>query len=248
MKIVKDNVNKIFDKQFFDVGKKELGVYESYQWEDLYSQFGFLATWVKNHFNPKRVLDVGCAKGFLVKAFKDLGIEAWGVDVSDYAISSAPDDVRSTLYKVDLNKDILPFKDEYFDFVTFLGTIEYLNDHEHCLHEINRVLTMQGGLYLTTIYKKDPRDKVRVNIHDKGYWVEEFQSSGFRFVPQKLDSYRRERLTHTITASQRNTLRFKFGKLLYQTGGYIGKEIVFLVSKLTSSRDYGILLFVKEDK
>lgn len=40
------------------------------------------------------VLDVGCAKGFLVRHLRELGVDAWGCDVSDYAIATAPEDVK----------------------------------------------------------------------------------------------------------------------------------------------------------
>ena len=34
----------------------------------------------------QKVLEIGCAKGFLVKAFQDMGIDAIGIDISSYAI------------------------------------------------------------------------------------------------------------------------------------------------------------------
>lgn len=135
----------MFEEDYFDGGKEELGVFKAYQFENVYPGSKVLAASIKSQFNPTKVLDVGCAKGFLVKAFEDVGINAWGVDVSEYAISNAPVDIRSKLYRVDLNRDILPFKDEYFDFVTFLGTIEYLDNYKHIINEIKRVLRDGGG-------------------------------------------------------------------------------------------------------
>ena len=73
---------------------------------------------------------MGCAKGSLVCAFRDLGISAYGVDVSEYAIASAPDYLRKHLYVVDMDRDTLPFKDGFFDFVTFLGSIVALTGEE----------------------------------------------------------------------------------------------------------------------
>ena len=35
---------------------------------------------------PKSVLDVGCAYGLLVETLRDRGIEAFGMDISEYAI------------------------------------------------------------------------------------------------------------------------------------------------------------------
>jgi len=145
---MKNNINRMFKEDFFDAGKEEPGIYKTYQFENMYPVFKDLATSIKRQFNPTKVLDVGCAKGFLVKAFEDVGINAWGVDISEYAISKAPEDIRSKLYRVDLNRDILPFEDEYFDFVTFLGTIEYLNNHKHAINEIKRVLRDGGGSLL----------------------------------------------------------------------------------------------------
>ncbi|MBA2320135.1 MAG: class I SAM-dependent methyltransferase [Deltaproteobacteria bacterium] len=42
----------------------------------------------------REVLDIGCAKGFLVRHLRELGVDAWGSDVSAYAIESAPDSVK----------------------------------------------------------------------------------------------------------------------------------------------------------
>lgn len=41
------------------------------------------------------VLDFGCAKGFLVRALRLLGVDAYGVDVSQYAISQVPAEISS---------------------------------------------------------------------------------------------------------------------------------------------------------
>ena len=247
------DADKTFGKEFFDTGKGSPGAYKIYRAEDLYPEFRILATWVKSTYNPERVLDTGCAKGFLVEAFKELDVEAFGVDVSKYAISCARPHIRSNLHEVDLNKEALPFEDDYFTFVTWLGTIEYLSNHKHALHEIRRVLRQGGGLFLTTLYREVKGDKFRINIHDRDYWVKEFQSEGLRFMPEKLDDYlqtfnkyRRERLSQKqVSTSQNETLALKLGKLLYRRGGYIGREFVLLMSRFYSS--YGILLFEREE-
>src|SRR5438270_13883388 len=56
--------------------------------------FGTIAEELIKVLQPKRVLDAGCALGFLVEAFWDRGVEAWGMDVSSYAISQVRRDLQ----------------------------------------------------------------------------------------------------------------------------------------------------------
>jgi len=56
--------------------------------------------------------------GALVKAFRGLAIEAYGVDVSQAAISNAPRELRGQLYCLDVTRDRLLFEDEGLDFIT----------------------------------------------------------------------------------------------------------------------------------
>lgn len=50
------------------------------------------AAWV-NHLTlaGKKVLEIGCAKGFLVKDLRDAGVDAYGLDISSYAINACED-------------------------------------------------------------------------------------------------------------------------------------------------------------
>jgi ubiquinone/menaquinone biosynthesis C-methylase UbiE len=140
-------MDKEFCKEYFDSKTGECGTVGSYRFEDIYPRFKRFAIQIKSIFNPTTILDLGCAKGFRCLALKDIGIVCYGVDVSAYAINTAPKEIRPYLYKVDLNKDNLPFKDNSFDLITFVGTIEYLDTQEHSVHEINRVLR-GGGIYI----------------------------------------------------------------------------------------------------
>ncbi|OON99695.1 MAG: hypothetical protein ATN35_01470 [Epulopiscium sp. Nele67-Bin004] len=45
-------------------------------------------------YNPKVVLDAGCAMGFLVEALRNEKVEAYGIDISEYAISRVPQAVK----------------------------------------------------------------------------------------------------------------------------------------------------------
>jgi ubiquinone/menaquinone biosynthesis C-methylase UbiE len=81
------------------------------------------------HFGLKagmRVLDVGCGKGFLVKALlrECPGLEAFGLDISLYALMHCPPDIVGRLHLG--RADSLPFSDNSFDCVLSVNTIHNL--------------------------------------------------------------------------------------------------------------------------
>lgn len=76
-------------------------------------------------FDVRRTLDVGCATGFVVEALRELGLEAEGVDVSQFAVDQAAQGARGHIRFGDLTHR-LPFPDRHFDLVTALETLEHL--------------------------------------------------------------------------------------------------------------------------
>jgi SAM-dependent methyltransferase len=88
-----------------------------------------------------RVLDVGCGKGFLLYEFTQVvpGIEVTGLDISDYAIEHAKEEVKPYLHVGHAKQ--LPFADRSFDFVLTINTLHnlYCYDLDLALREIERV-------------------------------------------------------------------------------------------------------------
>src|SRR6476660_8383941 len=62
---------------------------EPYERNETWSRFfGQVADAIVRELRPRTVLDVGCAMGFLVEELRIRGVEAWGIDVSEYAIAN----------------------------------------------------------------------------------------------------------------------------------------------------------------
>ena len=59
--------------------------------------FGRIADRIVADLAPRSAMDVGCAMGFLVEALRARGVDARGIDVSDYAIGHAHPDVAPYL-------------------------------------------------------------------------------------------------------------------------------------------------------
>ncbi|HTV29263.1 MAG TPA: class I SAM-dependent methyltransferase [Xanthobacteraceae bacterium] len=88
-----------------------------------------------------RVLDVGCAKGFLVKDLMLVcpGLDAFGLDVSAYALTHCEPEAIGRLHLG--SAESLPFPDLSFDAVLSINTIHNLEraDCIRALREMRRV-------------------------------------------------------------------------------------------------------------
>ncbi len=97
-----------------------------------------------DHYGIKpgdKILDVGCGKGFLLYDFTLVvpGVEVYGIDVSQYAIDNAKEEVRDRLTVGSATQ--LPWPDQHFDLVYSLNTLHNLHcyDLDPALREIERV-------------------------------------------------------------------------------------------------------------
>lgn len=87
------------------------------------------------------VLDVGCAKGFMLYDFKKLmpRLNVAGIDISSYACAHSMPEIKPFLSVGDAKK--LPFADGSFDLVISINTVHNLLPDEcrQALREIQRV-------------------------------------------------------------------------------------------------------------
>jgi len=113
--------SKQYGEMYFD-GPREYG-YGGYKYDGRWVP---VAQDIVAHFNLKsgmRVLDVGCAKGFLVKDLMRVcpGLEAFGLDISLYALLRCEPEVVGRLHLGTAEQ--LPFPDRSFDCVLSLNTV-----------------------------------------------------------------------------------------------------------------------------
>ena len=130
-------VSKRFDKDYFD-GDRKYG-YGGYKYDGRWVAF---AEKLIAHYGLKpgdKVLDIGCGKGFLVHDFRKAGMDAYGIDVSAYAIENAMPEVKGFVKEGNAVK--LDFPDKEFDLVVAINTIHNLRIYDlyQALREIERV-------------------------------------------------------------------------------------------------------------
>lgn len=93
---VKGETNEVFDEDYYlrgpQTGKSN---YENYSWKgELTLTY---ATYLRRHLGispSEKVLDVGCARGFLCRALRMGGVQAFGYDISKWAIENCDPHVR----------------------------------------------------------------------------------------------------------------------------------------------------------
>jgi len=151
------NTSRKYGKMYFD-GPREYG-YGGYKYD---GRWKLVAKDIVKYFNLKkkdRVLDIGCAKGFLVKDLLSLGIDAYGIDVSKYALSNCEPEVLDRLYLGSADK--LPFADNSFSAVLAINVIHNL-DRKQCilaLKEIERLAPGRGFVQVDS-YKTLEQKKI----------------------------------------------------------------------------------------
>ena len=115
------------------------------------------------HFNLRpgmRVLDVGCAKGFLVKDLMKVcpGLEVFGLDISYYALMHCELEVVGRLHLGTVER--LPFPDRSFDCVLSINTVHDLPRSRalRALQEIERVSGGRAFVQVDSFYTREQKE------------------------------------------------------------------------------------------
>ena len=110
------------------------------------------------------VLDYGCGAGHLLEQMlKHPGVNFYGLDFSADSIEETR---KKTSGKPNLKELVLierlpsPFKDEQFDSITLIETIEHLQDEElnETMQELLRILKPNGKVFITTPFNENLND------------------------------------------------------------------------------------------
>lgn len=174
-----------FDYDYWD-GSRETG-YGGYKYDGRWRKVADAMVALYGIKPGMRVLDVGCGKGFLLHDFAEAvpGVEIAGIDISQYAIDHAMDDVKPFVQVANANK--LPFPDKHFDLVISITTLHNLYNYDlhAALQEIERV--SRGGKYICVEAYRNEREKVNLMywqltcraFHTPEEWEWIFKQAGY---------------------------------------------------------------------
>ncbi|MFC0271916.1 glycosyltransferase [Metabacillus herbersteinensis] len=150
-----------------------------------YNRDSFNGQWIKffsnigkrmlKEYDLKRVLDVGCAKGFLVECLRDMNVEAYGFDISEYAISNVREDIEPFC-----NVGSIDDPEQYRGFYDFITCIEVL---EHVPEDMAiKAIELMCNNSNRIIFSSSPTDleePTHINVQPPEYWDLLFAKQGF---------------------------------------------------------------------
>tara|TARA_B100001175_G_scaffold317925_1_gene337669 strand:- start:8882 stop:9541 length:660 start_codon:yes stop_codon:yes gene_type:complete len=150
-----------FEKEFFD-GTRETGyggfTYNPKYWTKVVKKFK--EYWKINSNNS--LLDVGCAKGFMLHDFKNElpNLKICGIDISKYAIENSMDSVKGYLSVCNAKK--LPFEDNSFDYVISINTVHNLEleECEIAIKEIQRVCKKNSFITVDAFSNDEEKERM----------------------------------------------------------------------------------------
>jgi SAM-dependent methyltransferase len=122
---------------------------------------------------PLRVLDAGCAMGLLVEALVARGVDAYGIDISDYAISQAAPEVRGRCRVASLTA---PLEGRY-DLIVCIEVLEHMPADEADRAIANFAAHTDDVLFSSTPF--DYREPTHINVRMPEDWAEAFARHGF---------------------------------------------------------------------
>ena len=131
-----------------------------------------------------KILDFGCAKGFIVKAFHQMGYASQGCDLSKYAISNADPEIKDLVYLYDSEKQNI---DKDYNIIISKDVLEHVSYEElpkilnlfraNCDKLFIVVPLGTAGKYIVPEYELDITHVIREN---KAWWENQFLQAGFK--------------------------------------------------------------------
>ena len=167
------NYGELYNQEYYRYHVGELP-YDDPAWEDVFRR---IAEHIVNDFHPQTFLDVGCAMGHLVSALRDMGVDAYGIDASEYAISKVRPEYRD-YFRVWAAPEPFPSDiPQEYDMLSSIEVVEHL--HEEDGDDFIAILCSHSKRVLFSSSPDDITEATHFNVQQPEYWLKRFAKHGY---------------------------------------------------------------------
>jgi len=177
-----------YDEAYFERGiETGVSLYERYRWlSELTIPLAFRLIEGLGLKPKDTILDFGTAKGYLVKALRLLGRQAYGADISEYALDHAPPEVKQYLFRINSDGIIPTPAGGKYDWVIAKDSVEHV-PHERidavlkqlaeiCRYAFFAIPLGENGRYVIPAYEQDVSHVIREPM---AWWRAKLEAAGF---------------------------------------------------------------------
>jgi uncharacterized small protein (DUF1192 family) len=144
--------------------------YEEPHWRTF---FGAVADSVVAILQPTTTYDAGSAIGLFVRALLERGVDAYGGDISEFAVSGAPEGLRERL---EVRNLVDPFERRY-DLISCIEVLEHMSRADAQVAIANLCAATDTILLSST--PEDFREPTHINVRPPASWAQDFAAHGF---------------------------------------------------------------------
>lgn len=135
--------------------------------------FSEIAERIVRDLHPGSLLDAGCAMGFLVEALRQRGVDAWGVDVSEYAISQVDASIADRCRVASLTEPL----DRRYDLITCIEVLEHIPPED--ADKVIANLCASTDRLLLSSTPSDYSEATHLNVQPPEAWSAALAREGF---------------------------------------------------------------------
>jgi len=181
-----------YDKKYYEDGiASGKSCYTNYRWiPELTIPMAYFTIKELGIKSQSTVLDVGCSKGYFVKALRLLDIDAYGIDISQYAIDHVDIEVKDYC-KLITNETPVPILKK-FDWILTKDVLEHMDSDS--LHSFFKNYSDKATrMYHVVPLGDDDKfripeyhlDKSHIQIHNEIWWEKLFNQYGWKIESLK---------------------------------------------------------------